>query len=95
MAIHQNDTSTRGFFTSEDNGVEKGRLHYSWAGIGTLVINHTEVYPEFENHGNGLALVEAAVDFARKKKINIIPKCSFTREMFRQHPEWKDVLWQG
>lgn len=95
MPIHQNDTSTRGYFTIEDNGVEKGKLYYSWAGIDTLIINHTEVYPAFEHSGNGLALIEASVEFARSKKAQIIPRCSFAKAMFKQHPGWKDVLFQG
>ena len=95
MAIQQHDTATKGDFTLEENGVEKGKLHYSWAGISTMIVQHTEVYPEFEHHGNGLLLVEAAINFARKGNFKIIPKCSFTKEMFRQHHEWKDVLWHG
>jgi predicted GNAT family acetyltransferase len=95
MSIRQHDTSTKGEFVLEINGVEQGRLHYSWAGLNTVIINHTEVYPAFENRGNGLALVEAVVEFARTRKINIIPRCSFASEMFRQHPDWKDVLWKS
>lgn len=95
MTIQQHDTSTNGDFTLEDGGIEKGKLHYSWAGIGTLIIKHTEVYPAFEHRGNGLSLVEASVKFARQGNHKIIPKCSFAREMFRQHDEWKDVLWHG
>ena len=94
MGIQQHDTSTRGYFTIEEGGTELGRLHYTWAGLETLIVNHTEVYPQFEHHGNGLKLVEAAVEFARSRNIKIIPKCSFTKAMFKEHKEWKDVLFQ-
>jgi predicted GNAT family acetyltransferase len=94
MTIIQNDADNGGFFAIEDAGIVKGRLHYSLAGMTTLIINHTEVYPEFEHRGNGLALVQAVVEFARKRKINIIPKCSFAKAMFKEHREWKDVLFQ-
>ena len=94
MAIQQHDTSTKGYFTIEEDGVEKGNIHYSWAGLETIIVNHTEVYPQFEHHGIGLKLVEASVEFARKRNIKIIPKCSFTKAMFKEHKEWKDVLFQ-
>ena len=92
MSIQQRDTRTTGDFTFSENGVEKGKLNYSWVGIDKLVINHTGVYPEFEHHGVGQALVEAVVDFARKKDIKIIPVCSFARSLFRENNDWKDVL---
>jgi predicted GNAT family acetyltransferase len=94
MAIQHHDTSTRGYFTMEEDGVEKGKLHYSWAGLETVIVNHTEVYPQFENQGYGLKLVEASVEFARSRNVKIIPKCSFTKVMFKEHSEWKDVLFQ-
>jgi predicted GNAT family acetyltransferase len=92
MTIRQDDTSTKGYFTIEEGGTEKGRLHYTWAGISTIIINHTEVYPQYERRGLGQALVEASVEFARKRKITIIPKCSFAKAMFKDHVAWQDVL---
>jgi len=94
MTIRQDDTGTGGFFTIEDDGVEKGKLYYSWAGVHTLIINHTEVYPEFEHHGHGQMLVEAAMKFARGRNIKIVPRCSFAKAMFKEHKEWGDVLFQ-
>jgi len=92
MSIQQRDSRTQGDFIFTEDGVEKGKLHYSWVGIDKLVINHTGVPPEFEHHGVGQALVEAVVDFARKKDIKIIPVCSFARGLFREHADWKDLL---
>jgi predicted GNAT family acetyltransferase len=95
MTIQQHDTTDKGYFTLEADGVEAGKLHYSWAGIGIIIISHTEVNKASEHQGNGLALVEASVKFARQGKIKIIPKCSFAKAMLKQHEEWQDVLWHG
>ena len=92
MEITQTDSRTEGDFTATDNGVEVGKLTYAWIGIDRLLLKHTGVDPKFRMQGIGLALVSAAVDFARIKKIKILPSCSFARQEFKKRPEWKDVL---
>jgi predicted GNAT family acetyltransferase len=92
MEIEQHDTRLRGEFLAISEGREVGKLTYSWVGIDQISIKHTGTDPEFRQQGIGLALVSAAVDFARTKKIKILPLCSFTKQEFRKHPEWKDVL---
>jgi predicted GNAT family acetyltransferase len=92
MKITQTDSRTEGSFTALDNGLEVGRLVYSWIGFDKMLIRHTGTDPKFRMQGIGLDLVKAAVDFARIKKIKILPSCSFARQEFRKRPEWKDVL---
>jgi predicted GNAT family acetyltransferase len=40
----------------------------------------------------GQALVQRAVDDARREGFRIIPLCPFAKSQFQRHPEWRDVL---
>jgi predicted GNAT family acetyltransferase len=92
MEITQTDSRSQGQFIATEDGLEVGKLVYSWIGIDKMLIKHTGTDPKFRMQGIGLALVKAAVDFARIKKVKIFPSCSFARQEFRKRPEWNDVL---
>lgn len=93
MEIEQKDTQPVGEFIASVDSNEAGKLFYSWAGIDTLIIKHTETYPAFAGQGVGLALVSAVVDFARKKNVKVMPVCKFAKAQFRKHADWADVLY--
>lgn len=92
MKIEQRDARPEGEFIALKDGMEVGKLAYSWIGIDKILIKHTGTDPQYRMQGIGLSLVTAAVDFARSKKIKILPLCTFARQEFRKRPEWKDVL---
>lgn len=92
MNIEQFDRDSKGFFKASDGGKQAGRMTYSWAGEDRIIIDHTEVNPEFKGKGVGKEMVLAAVDFAREKKISIIPLCRFAKSVFDRNEELKDVL---
>lgn len=92
MEIQQFDRESKGFFKATEDGKEAGRMTYSWAGEDRFIIDHTEVNPEFSGRGVGQKMVEAALDFARKNSLKIIPLCPFAKAQFDRHPEWHDVL---
>ena len=92
MTIEQTNTRTEGHFTAKDGDNVLGQMFYSWAGIDTFVINHTEVNPEAKGTGTGLAHVEAGVKYARDNNFKIVPVCAFANAMFKKHQkEWADV----
>lgn len=93
MTLDQHNTRTEGYFVVKDGDKELGRMYYTWAGIGTMSINHTEVNAEAKGTGAGKFLVESGVAYAREHNIKIIPRCPFASAMFRKHEkDWKDVL---
>ena len=92
MEIQQVNTETKGYFSALLDGKEAGRMTYSWAGTDKLIIDHTEVNPEFKGQNIGKQLVMAAVAFARANKIRIIPLCPFANAVFKRTPEIRDVL---
>lgn len=94
MTILQINNDTKGYFKAEDNGVEAGRMTYSWAGDNKIIIDHTEVNPDFKGQGVGNQMVMAAVDFARSKGITILPLCPFAKSVFDKTETIHDVLFQ-
>jgi uncharacterized protein len=92
MDIQQFDRESKGFFKAEENGQEAGRMTYSWAGKEKFIIDHTEVNPQFRGRNVGNQLVMAAVEFARKQNLKIIPLCPFAKRVFEKGLGIKDVL---
>jgi uncharacterized protein len=92
MDVLQNNSDTKGWFYIEHDGKEIAAMHYVWAGEGKLIIDHTEVSEEYEGRGLGKQLVSAAVVYARKNNVKIIPLCTFAKGVFDRVPEFRDVL---
>ncbi|WP_048112730.1 GNAT family N-acetyltransferase [Candidatus Methanoplasma termitum] len=66
----------RGRFDLYADGKKGGYLTYEIYG-GSLDIQHTVVEPEFRGKGLGEILLDAAVKYANKKGLKIVPSCSF------------------
>lgn len=92
MTILQNDSLNKGSFYIEQDAKVVARMTYTWAGTDRFIIDHTEVGPELKGKGAGKQLVTAAVEFARKKGVKIIPLCPFAKSVFDKVPEFHDVL---
>ena len=92
MDVQQHDHENKGRFFIEDNGRDAAAMHYIYTGDGQMLIDHTEVSVDYEGKGLGKQLVKAAVLFARKNSIKIIPQCPFARGVFDRVEEYRDVL---
>jgi predicted GNAT family acetyltransferase len=91
MSITQVD-DRKGYFQAKENNLVAGQLFYTWAGEDKFIIDHTEVNKGFEGKGIGKQLVMSAVQFAREKKVKILPLCPFAKALFDKTPEFQDVL---
>ncbi len=76
----------------EDDGKEVGLMHYTLAGPGKMIIDHTEVNEAYEGKGLGLRLVKAGVAYARENHLKILPLCPFAKKIFDITPAFADVL---
>ncbi len=92
MEIKQTDDSKHGHFAAMDNNRQAGLMTYTWAGETKMIIDHTEVNPDYSGRGVGKKMVMAAVEYARKQNIKILPLCPFAKSVFMKDKELHDVL---
>lgn len=82
----------KGDFEALYNGIHAGLMTYTWAGTDKFIIDHTEVEEAFGGKGIGKTMLLAAVDFARKTNVKIIPLCPFAKATFQKNADLQDVL---
>ncbi|MBA2176742.1 N-acetyltransferase [Halobacillus locisalis] len=58
-----------------------------------MQIMSTVVAPEEREQGLGTELIDHAVNYARKHKLEIDPVCSFAHEVIKETPEYH-VVWK-
>ncbi|MGY0041226.1 GNAT family N-acetyltransferase [Pedobacter sp. NJ-S-72] len=67
MNIEQFNDEKKGSFKAIEDEKVAGEMTYVWAGPGKIIIDHTEVNPDFSGKGVGKKLVLEAVKYAREK----------------------------
>lgn len=92
MEISQKSRKPTGIFIAEENGMEIGRLTYSWDGNERIIINHTEVNQNFQGQNVGKKLILAAVAYAQKSQAKIVPVCPFSRSVIKKIDKIKDII---
>jgi len=92
MEIKQINDTRRGYFEAIEEGIEAGKMTYTWAGDSKFIIDHTEVSPDFNGKGVGKKLLMAAVEYARTNNLKIIPLCPFAKSVFDKVEEINDVI---
>ncbi len=92
MEILHEDNGQKGRFYIIENHVKEAEMTYTWTGTDRIIIDHTEVNETLKGKGAGKQMVLKAVDFAREKKIHVIPLCPFAKSVFDRLPEIRDVL---
>ncbi|WP_115461876.1 GNAT family N-acetyltransferase [Winogradskyella aurantiaca] len=91
MEIKQRENEKLGRFFVEIEGKKLALMTYSKAGLGKIIIDHTEVDESLKGQGVGYKLVEAAFEYARENTIKIMPLCPFAAAVFKKRA-YKDVL---
>jgi len=93
MLIQQKQVGSKGAFYVEETGTVLAEMTYSMTGTSLMIIDHTEVPDELKGKNVGYQLVQAAVEYARKNDIKIIPLCPFAHSVFKKKSaEFGDVL---
>jgi uncharacterized protein len=90
MIAHEHD-GHRGAFFVERDGERLAEMTYTVAG-SRVIIDHTDVDERLRGTGTGAKLVQAAVEWARKENVLLMPLCPFARSVFDKTPEYSDVL---
>lgn len=92
MEIKFEQSATKGSFYVEENNQRLAEMTFSKAGSNVIIIDHTEVSDTLRGKNVGRQLVAAAVDYARKNSIQILPLCPFAKSVFARVQEYADVL---
>lgn len=92
MRIEIKEKETKGAAIAEEEGKKAGEMTYSIASNDYIIIDHTEVNPDFKGRGVGKKLLIKIVEMAREKNIKILPLCPFAKAMFQKNTEIQDVL---
>ncbi|HZT75848.1 MAG TPA: GNAT family N-acetyltransferase [Vicinamibacterales bacterium] len=59
---------------------------------GRVRLIHTEVPDRLNGRGYGSALVQAALDDARDRRMRVDPACPFVRTFLRRHAEYAELV---
>jgi predicted GNAT family acetyltransferase len=81
----------RGAFVIRREGRTLAEMTYSRGGR-MAIIDHTDVDGALRGTGAGARLVQAAVEWARAEKLEIVALCPFAKSVFDKTPEYADVL---
>jgi hypothetical protein len=81
----------KGAFVWMQDGRRLAEMTYTTAG-SRVIIDHTTVDEVLRGKGAGAQLVRAAVEWARKENVKLLPLCPFARSVFEKTPEYADVL---
>lgn len=92
MNIERIEHGSKGAFIIKADNKRLAEMTYSKAGDKLIIIDHTEVSDALRGKGAGKQLVTAAVEYARKNQIKILPLCPFAKSVFDKTPEFNDVL---
>ncbi len=92
MEILQKDDGKKGSFYIENQNKVEAEMTYVWAGMDKMIIDHTEVSNQLGGKGIGKKLLSAVVQFARDKKVKIMPLCPFAKAVFEKEAAYTDVL---
>ncbi|WP_299399219.1 GNAT family N-acetyltransferase [uncultured Gelidibacter sp.] len=92
MEIIIKERDNKGFALASEDDKKAGIMTYSIAGEDHIIIDHTEVEPEFKGKNVGKQLLYKIVEMAREKHIKITPLCPFANAMFRKFEDIQDVL---
>lgn len=73
------------------NGCQIGEISYVRVGIDKMIIDYTDVHPDYRNQDIGLSLVRSVANLARSQHRRVISLCPFARAMFNRYPEFDDI----
>jgi uncharacterized protein len=83
------DPATGRFEIRTDAGI--ALLAYLERGI-ILEITHTEVPEPVEGQGYAAALAEAALEYARRERKQVIPSCPYVAAFIERNPGYADLV---
>lgn len=87
------DGRGRGAFYIEENNEMSGEMVIGISGTA-LTVYHTEVKPEMEGQGLAKQMLDKMVEYARDKKLQVVPLCEYVHVQFKRHPDEYADVWK-
>ncbi|MFQ6702735.1 MAG: GNAT family N-acetyltransferase [Alphaproteobacteria bacterium] len=84
-------SETRDGFEAFVAGVKIGEITFVRVGADKLIIDYTDVAPEYRHQNIGLTLVRNVANMARAQHRHVIALCPFARAMFNRFSEFDDI----
>lgn len=75
-----------------DDTTVVGEVTFYHSTEDTIIADHAYIDDNYRGNGFGANLVEKLVEYAREKKLYVIPQCSFVKKEFDEHPEYSDII---
>jgi len=82
---------TQSFFIGNEENSE-AEVHFVRVGENRIILDHTHVAEHLRGQNVGQQLVKAAVEYAKKEKLQVIPLCPFAKAEFEKHSEYQELL---
>jgi uncharacterized protein len=92
LVVEHEERGAKGAFYIVVEGGRAGELTYSRAGDDKVILDHTEVGDALRGQGAGKLMLEAAVAWARREGVQVIPLCPFAKSVFDKDASLRDVL---
>ncbi|WP_347453334.1 GNAT family N-acetyltransferase [Acinetobacter thermotolerans] len=90
-SIKHQDSKRGGVFYMEQEGERVAEITYQWREADTIVADHTWVSHALRGQGVARKMLDILVEFARQKRLKIIPQCSYVHVMFKRDRNLQDV----
>ena len=84
-----NNSTARRFEIVIDGQV--GFLNYAIA-AGRMRLLHTEVPPALQGRGLAGQLAQAALEYATREHLRVVPLCPFVQAYLKRHPEYRSLI---
>ncbi len=88
------DQSDASRYTITVDGTPAGRLDYQLE-PGLISMHHAEIDPAMEGRGLGARLVSFALDDARARGLEVLPRCPFVEHYIQRHPAYAELVPAG
>ncbi|GAA0278295.1 GNAT family N-acetyltransferase [Cryptosporangium japonicum] len=78
-------------YEADLDGALAGVVEYQLDGE-TIVFTHTGVPPEFEGRGIASQLARHVLDDARRRGLQVLPRCPYIAGWIARHPDYLDLV---
>lgn len=92
MEVFVKEKENSGYAIAREGEERAGAMTFRKPSEDHIIIDHTEVEPEYKGQGVGKKMLYKIVEWAREEGIKITPLCPFAAAMFKKLDDIQDVF---